>query len=337
MDSISQIALGTAVSVAAMGRRTALWKAAAWGAVCGTLPDLDVLVDHGDALANMVMHRGDSHALFWLSLAALPLGAAIAALQRERALLWRWVLAAWLALVTHPLLDAMTIYGTQLLRPFSSEPLGLGSVFIIDPLYTLPLLIGTGIALRGKASALRWNAAGLLLSCAYLGWSALAQQQVLHTARASLQSEPRVERLMATPAPFNTLLWRVVAITPDSHLEGYHSLIAPGQPLRFTRHERGAALYETLREHPPVAALAAFSHGFFKLERSDRGEILMADLRMGQEPDYVFRFVVAREQSPLQLLDRPEAAGSRSETGPALRQLWRRLWGEPVSDAQLRR
>lgn len=328
MDSVSQIALGAAVTVAVMGRRTALWKAAAWGAVCGTLPDLDVLIDHGDALSNMVLHRGDSHALFWLSLAALPLGAAIAALLREPALRGRWLLATWLALVTHPLLDAMTIYGTQLLRPFSTEPLGLGSVFIIDPLYTLPLLIGTGIALRGQASALRWNAAGLLLSCAYLGWSALAQQQVLQTARTALQGEARVERLMATPAPFNTLLWRIVAITPDSYLEGYHSLLAADQPLRFTRHDRGAALYQALQAHPPVATLAAFSDGFFKMERREDGALLIADLRMGSEPDYFFRFVVAREQSPLQLLDRPEAAGRRPDPGPALRLLWRRLWGD---------
>lgn len=255
------------------------------------------------------MHRGDSHALFWLSVAALPLGAAIAALQRERALQWRWILAAWLALVTHPLLDAMTICGTQLLRPFSTEPLGLGSVFIIDPLYTLALLIGAGVALRSKASALRWNAAGLLLSCAYLAWSAVAQQQVLQTARTSLQDEPQIEHLMATPAPFNTLLWRVVAITPDHYMEAYHSLIAPSQRLHFTRHNRGAALFETLRSHPPVATLAAFSHDFFKLEHTENGEILMADLRMGRDPGDFFRFVVAREPSPLQKLDRPEAAG----------------------------
>ncbi len=38
----------------------------------------------------------------------------------------------WLALVTHPLLDAMTVYGTQLALPFTNHPYGVGSVFIID-------------------------------------------------------------------------------------------------------------------------------------------------------------------------------------------------------------
>ncbi len=75
MDSLTQVALGAAVGVAAMGRRTAVWKAALWGGVCGTLPDLDVLVDYGDAVTNMTRHRAESHALFWLTLTS-PLLAA---------------------------------------------------------------------------------------------------------------------------------------------------------------------------------------------------------------------------------------------------------------------
>ena len=104
MDSLSQIALGAAVSVAVMGRRTAVWKAALWGAVAGTLPDLDVLIDHGDAIRNMVLHRGETHALFWLTLFSLPFAAGVAWLSREWVLWRRWWLAMWLALVTHPLL-----------------------------------------------------------------------------------------------------------------------------------------------------------------------------------------------------------------------------------------
>ncbi|HEY0825570.1 MAG TPA: metal-dependent hydrolase, partial [Ramlibacter sp.] len=171
MDSISQIALGAAVGMATMGRRTALWKAALWGGIAGTLPDLDVVIDHGDALRNMTMHRGASHSLFWLTLASPLVAALPAALHRERHLFRRWWLAIWLALVTHPLLDAMTVYGTRLLLPFSDHPFAVGSVFIIDPLYTVPLLIGLVVALaRREGRGLRANAWGLALSTAYLAW-----------------------------------------------------------------------------------------------------------------------------------------------------------------------
>ena len=47
-----------------------------------------------------------------------------------------------LTLLAHPVLDAFTVYGTQLLLPFSDYPAGLGSIFIIDPLFTVPLLAG---------------------------------------------------------------------------------------------------------------------------------------------------------------------------------------------------
>ncbi len=111
-----------------MGRRTAVWKAALWGAVAGTLPDLDAFINHGDAILNMTRHRAESHALFYLTLAAPVLAWGVARLHGEAALLFRrWWLAIWLALVIHPLLDTMTVYGTQLLQPFTDYPFGVGS------------------------------------------------------------------------------------------------------------------------------------------------------------------------------------------------------------------
>jgi inner membrane protein len=89
MDSLTQIALGASLGVAVMGRRTAVWKAAVWGGVAGLLPDLDVLVDHGDAVLNMVRHRAESHSLFYLTLLSLPMAWLVARLHGERALLMR--------------------------------------------------------------------------------------------------------------------------------------------------------------------------------------------------------------------------------------------------------
>ena len=61
----------------------------------------------------------------------------------------------WLCLVTHPLLDAFTVYGTQILLPFSDYPVGWSTLFIIDPLYTLPLVVGVVAAWYGIASVVR--------------------------------------------------------------------------------------------------------------------------------------------------------------------------------------
>ena len=90
MDSLSQLALGSAVSVAVVGRRTAVWKAALWGGVAGTLPDLDVLVDFGDTVSHMALHRGQSHSLLDLTLLAPLMAWAVSRVHGEQVLFGRW-------------------------------------------------------------------------------------------------------------------------------------------------------------------------------------------------------------------------------------------------------
>lgn len=330
MDSLSQIALGSAVAIGVMGRRTAVRKSAAWGAVAGTLPDLDVVIDHGDALLDMVLHRAESHALLYLTLFAPLMAWGVVRLHGEAALFRRWWLALWLVLVTHPLLDAMTVYGTQLLLPFTRHPFGVGSVFIIDPAYTLPLIAGVLVALCGREGGrgLRWNLAGLALSTAYLGWSVLAQSHAEQLARASLQAQGlAAQRLLVTPLPLQTLLWRVVAMPDDPNdphfREAVVSVFDGARPVDWTAHARGSALMAQHGQAAPVARLTAFAHGFVKLAVTPDGQLRITDLRMGQEPAYVFNF----DLGPLDAVGSVPATqvSARPAIGPTLRWMWQRL------------
>ena len=329
MDSLSQIALGAAIGVATLGRRAPVWKAALWGGLCGTLPDLDALIDHGDPIRNMTFHRAESHSLLYLS-ALSPLLAALAAGQ-QRDQFRRWWLAVLLALLTHPLLDLMTIYGTQLLQPFTDHPYAIGSVFIIDPLVTLPLLGGllvTGI-LRG-AHRHRANAIGLLLACTYLVWSMAAQTIVTrHVERQLAVQGIAFERLLVTATPFNTVLWRALAMEPGGAVyhEGFHSLLdAPG-PMRFDRFTSDRSLFEALRGNYGLERIAWFSHGFFRVALRD-GLVTIADLRMGQEPGYTFEFAVARGTANPGFREIPyTTVGSRGDAGVLLAWLWPRIAG----------
>ncbi len=328
MDSVTQVALGAAVGVAAMGRRTALWKAALWGGVCGTLPDLDALVDYGDAVMNMTRHRAESHSLFWLTLASPAIAWLVARASGEPGNFRRWWLAVWAVLVTHPLLDAMTVYGTQLALPFSDHPFGVASVFVIDPLYTLPLLAGIAIALHGGPSAQRWNVLGLALSTLYLGWSVLAQQHVAGVVRETLAARDgdatREARILVTPTPFNTLLWRVVVMHEDRYEEGFRSLLDGAPTMRLDAFPNGRALYDSASELPAVEQMARFTHGFFRLAEVD-GRLALTDLRMGQEPWYSFSFVVARRGNPGLHPVSPVNVGGRSGLDVAASLRWLRL------------
>ena len=328
MDSLTQIALGASLGVAVMGRRTAAWKAALWGGVAGLLPDLDVLIDHGDAVLNMVRHRAESHSLLYLTLLAPGFAWVVDRLHRSGC--WaRWCVALWLALFTHPLLDLMTVYGTQVLQPFTDQAYGLGSMFIIDPAYTVPLLVGLALALgRRQGRGLRANTWALALSTAYLGWSALAQAWVLSHARQSLADLGLPsQQVLVTPVPLQTVLWRVVVIDGQRFHEGYYSFFDGGRPVRFTAHDRGGELLSQHAQHPQVARMARFSDGFFKL--SQQGDhLVLSDLRMGQQPHFVFSF----DLGPAMARPWPPAInqGLRGDVGEGLRWLGRRIRGQDL-------
>jgi len=331
VDTLSQFALGAAIGVAVMHRRTKPWKAALIGGLAATLPDLDAFYDHGDPVSNVTLHRANSHALFWLTLAS-PLVAFIAAVAaRERDRFMHWWLAVWLALVTHPILDWFTVYGTQILRPFTDFPYAVGSIFIIDPLYTLPLLsgIGAALALRNERGW-RWNVAGLIVSTLYLGWSVFAQAQVTAIAQASLRTEGRkIERLLVTPTALNTMLWRVVAVTPDGYLEGFRSMLDRDPRMTFDVYPRGDALYHAVRDYPPVARVVWFTQGLFKMSERD-GNVIISDLRMGQEPYYTFTFIVGQRQGPVIATVPPVHLREQHDARTGVVWLGRRAWGEKL-------
>ena len=74
MDSLSQIVLGAAVGEAVLGKRLGN-RAMVWGAVAGTLPDMDVLGQYFlNELDNLAFHRGISHSLLASVLGALVFG-----------------------------------------------------------------------------------------------------------------------------------------------------------------------------------------------------------------------------------------------------------------------
>lgn len=334
MDSLTQIVLGGAVAAAvvpAAHRRRALVA----GAVLGTLPDLDgipLALMGADAVTSVTWHRGPSHSLFVLTLFALALWW----LLRRR---WTpvrdapraWLLAIWLALVTHPLLDAFTVYGTQLLWPWPSSPVMWSSLFIVDPGYTLPLLIAFIVVLCVGARDIgrRFVLGGLVLSSAYMSWSLVAKTLVDRAAESALATQGLADApRFSVPMPLNTLLWRVVVMTPDGFMEGYRSLVADSGPMTFVPHRADTAALDALRSEPQVARLLWFTRGFMKAE-ADGDRLVLSDLRMGAEPDYNFRYQVAiRDGAGWRATPVTMVSGPRN----AKRQLaatWQRLWHSP--------
>lgn len=342
MDSLSQIVLGGAIAaaIAPAGHRRAALLA---GAALGTVPDLDgvfIAAFTDNPVSLMTVHRSFSHSLFVLPL----LGTLIWWLYRrfghgrvaEAPARWWWAMV--LALVTHPLLDAFTVYGTQLWWPLTPPPTMWSSVFIIDPLYTVWLLIGCIVAWWARARPLAQRAlvAGLVLSTGYLGWSLLAKAQVDRAADQALASMGLADApRFSVPMPFNTLLWRVVAMTPQGYVVGDRSLWADHGPMQFQGYPSNVQALRQAGEIPAVQRLQWFNHGFMRAQVKD-GELVLSDLRMGLEPDYNFNFAVAAEHdgqwqaiAPQQQQPSYREAGNRGVLKQRLAQMWQRIWQAP--------
>ena len=327
MDSVTHLFYGGAIAAAIappQHRRAALLA----GMALNTLPDLDVLplMFSDDPVLRMTWHRSATHSWLVLPFIAWALwaffrsrGGRVAAEPRR----WWWAIFA--CLMAHPLLDSFTVYGTQLLWPLPMRPLMWSSLFIVDPLFTLPWLLAFLVAWFARERRFGQYAlvAGITLGTAYVGWSLAAKRQVELVADASLASAgldaaPR----FSVPMPLSPWRWKVVAMTRDGYVEGERSLSDAG-PMEFASHRSDVQALSSAAAIPSVQRLAWFNHGFMRADVRD-GELQLADLRMGDEPDYPFRFAVAVRQPGGWHAITPVDV-ERENSRKALRELWKRL------------
>jgi inner membrane protein len=298
VDPISQAALG-AVTGQAVGHARLGMRAAVAGAAAGALPDIDVLFSiGGDYFDQLVVHRGITHSLFFAPVAGPALGALIWWWERCRLLtpepgapdlgrLGTWMLVVSLALLSHPLLDLMTPYGTQLLLPFSDTRFAINAMPIIDPAYTLILLFGLwGAARWWRPRAQTVALITLAASCGYLGWggylNAAAEREATRQLAAAGITDARVR---AFPTILQVHYRRVVARRPDEDLVGFVSLWRPCD-IDWTRATRAVppSTRETFLATREGAIFDWFAMGWARYRIDDQGwprRLVVTDLRYG--------------------------------------------------------
>ena len=241
--------LGQALSGSALGRR-----ALAWGAVLGMAPDVDILLRSSDPFAEWRWHRGATHGLAVEVAAGLLFGWLLA--RRSGGPLRSWILLAVAALVSHPLLDWCTTYGTQLFAPFSNSRFALDWVAIVDPAYSLILAAGLAIALRAGAATSAARRAGwavLSLSTAYLALGGFVNARIEAIAREDLRAKGMTfSRVSAYPTLLQLPFRRIVARDGGDVRVGWLSLIRP-RPIAWEGF--------TQAEGPPVEAARSTPEG----------------------------------------------------------------------------
>lgn len=273
MDSLTQAALGAAIGEAILGKKIGR-KGAVLGAIGGTIPDLDVLLSpFFSTFQNISIHRGYSHSILFCLLGAFLFAYILSKIKWTKEVSFRklWFFS-FLALFTHVLLDAFTSFGTQLFLPFTDWRVSFDSISIIDPVYTIPLLIGVAgsIFYYQKTDAKRGlpNNLGLVFSSLYLLFTLANKQHIEQVFNEQLEAQKISSfRLLTVPVAIGNTTWYGVA-RDKTHLHiGKYSMLE-GNNIKFNAFPINKDLLDGLDE-TLVYKMKWFSQGFYTVAEKD--------------------------------------------------------------------
>ncbi len=331
MDSITQIVLGAAVGEAVLGRKIGN-KAMLYGAISGTIPDLDVFASHfTDTVSALSIHRGFTHSIVF-SLLFAPIFAWIVSRYETYKDFKDWFWLFFLAFITHPILDAHTTWGTQLFWPFDIR-LAFKTIFVIDPLYTLPFLVFLILTMFQKRTTSKrvfYNRMGLVISTSYLVLTFLLKWLAFNQFQAALKNQ-NIDYLQidTRPSPLNTILWSANIETEDAYLLANYSFFDT-QPITFESYPKNHQLLSQLTNETPVKRMIAISEGWYTITEVE-GSLFFNDLRFGllslesQSQNFVFQYkILVDHLGNVQFIETPKD----KRDGKALfNDLWTRIKG----------
>ncbi len=266
MDSLTQAVLGAAIGEAVLAKKIG-GKGALLGAIIATIPDLDVILYLCyDKFEMLSIHRGFSHSILFSILGAFLIAYVLQKIKwTESISYFRLWIFTWLALFTHMLLDTFTAYGTQLLLPFSDARIGFDSVNVVDPVYTIPLLIGlvcSRFLFKNRGSSARYNFIGIVVSSLYLLTTLGIKKHVEHHFKTELANQSiNYNSLLTMPVGIANINWYGVAKTTDGLYMHKYSMLRDDK-LPFEYFPTNDHLLEGINPEV-VAKMKWFSKGFY--------------------------------------------------------------------------
>ncbi|MDB4297401.1 metal-dependent hydrolase [Flavobacteriaceae bacterium] len=313
MDSLTQIVLGAAVGEAVLGKKIGN-KALLWGAIAGTIPDLDVFVKpFTDIVTAHELHRGFSHSIIFSLLFSPVLAWCMGFVYKQKEASFKnWTLFYFLCLVTHPMLDAHTTWGTQLFWPMDVK-ISYRNIFVVDPLYTLPFLLCCIMVLfykRNSNTRKRINTLGLVLSTSYLMLTFVFKGIVYFKFKDSLEKqEIDYETFTTKPTPLNSILWSANIKTANGFLIGNYSLLDSKDTIDYTFYPNQHELLETIKDQETIKRLIKLTKGWY-IAQEIEGKLFLSDLRFGvmdvypkPSSDFVFKYQLIENEGVLEVVE----------------------------------
>lgn len=323
MDSLTQIILGAAVGEAVLGKKLGN-RAIFWGAVAGTIPDLDVFVRGlvSDKMTATLMHRAFTHSFLFSFLMAPLFGYLMQKIfKRSKATFRDWTVLFFWGFLTHILLDVQTTYGTQLLWPFHNR-LAISNVFVIDPLYTIPFLIFIITVMfykRTNPKRAKINRIGLYVSSSYLLLTLIfkvyAYQKFIKNLKEQQITYSRIE---TGPTPLNAILWYANIETDESYYIGVYSLLDKDDKIKFKKFKKNKELREKLKEYNNFKRMNKFSKDWYLLTET-QGTISYNNIRFGifgfeeEDKEFVFNQQIEFTDNEIQFKTRQMKSENKKE------------------------
>jgi inner membrane protein len=331
MDSLTQIVLGAAIGEAVLGKKVGN-KAMLYGAIAGTIPDLDVFASFfTDTVTALSIHRGFTHSIVFSILFAPIFGWIVSRYETFKNFKsWSW-LFFW-AFVTHPILDAHTTWGTQLFWPFDLR-LAFKTIFVIDPIYTLPFLVFLILTMRQKRTSKKrnfYNKMGLIVSSSYLVLTFLFKWIAFNQFESALETQNIAYLQLDTrPSPLNTILWSANVETKEAYLLGNYSFF-DSQPITFETYPKNHELLGNLIINEKVQRMIKISEGWYTITKKNES-LYFSDLRFGllsltpKAQNFVFQFKIDVDNSGnVEFIETPK---DTRDSKKLLSELWTRLKG----------
>lgn len=331
MDSLTQIVLGAAVAEAVLGKKIGN-KAMLYGAIAGTIPDLDIISSFfTDTVTALEIHRGFTHSVFFSVIFAPILAFLVTRYEKYKNIKdWSW-LFFW-AFITHPILDAQTTWGTQLFWPLNIR-LEFKNIFVIDPIYTIPFLVFLLLAMRQKKEAKKrrlYNNLGLIISTTYLVITLVLKGFAYKEFKNELATQKISYKALKTkPTPLNTILWSANIETEESFLIGYSSFFDT-KPVQFSEYKKNHQLLGGLINEPKMQRMIAISKGWYTINKKD-GNLYFNDLRFGllsikeNATNFVFKYKIETDANGTPFF--VEEQKSKIDGKALLEDLWGRVLG----------
>ena len=316
MDSLTQIVLGASVAEAALGKKIGN-KAIVLGAIAGTIPDLDIITRFFvDDLTASVMHRGFSHSLIFPFVVAPILAWILKKIYSSytNVSFIDWFKMFFLAIITHPLLDAQTTWGTQLFWPFEWR-IAVENIFIIDPIYTLPFLIFlimTAFQNRLSKNRRLYNLLGLVTSSVYL-LITMSFKGIAHYKIAKGLEENNIEYkdINTRATYFNSILWSSQIELEDSYIFTYYSLFDKSKPVFTKKFPKNHEMLQTFINEKKIQQLIILSNGHY-LMTNENNKLIFWNLKLGLKgfdenaSPYIWSYVIKNNNGEIKFKETNE-------------------------------